>query len=176
MAQFELKDTGDLKRLIKDLRTASNGKELRQQFNKEVRAVLQPVAADVRVAYRAAPSMGHDSMARGSRNRASLRALLAKATVVQVRPTGKQAAVRVAVAGKRMPSGLRALPRYWEGEATRGGRSRWRHPIYGDRTTWIQQRPRKTFDPVVLPSVPRVVTAVHRAADTIAKRIVRGTI
>lgn len=176
MPQFELKDTGDLRRLIKDLRTASNGKELRKQFNREVRAALLPVAGNVRVAYRASPSMGHEGMSRGSRSRTSLRVLLAKATAVQVRPTGKQAAVRVAVLGKRMPSGLRSLPRYWEGESTRAGRGRWRHPTWGNREAWVQQPARRTFDPVVLPSVPRVVAAVHRAADTVAKRIVRGTI
>jgi hypothetical protein len=170
-AMFEIKDTGDLRRLAKDFRTAANGKELRRQFTGEVRAALRPVAADVRAAYRAIPSMGHESMSRGSRGRADLRALLAKATAVQVRLSGKWPAVRIAVPGKRMPSGMRALPRYFEGE-----KLPWRHPVFGNRNAWVAQRPRRIFDAVVRPAEAKVVAAVNRARDEVARKLERGTI
>jgi hypothetical protein len=170
MAEVIIKNTRDLTQLAKDLRKASDGKELRKQFTTEVRGALRPVAADVRAAYRAAPSMGHASMSRGSRDRPDLRGLLAKATQVQVRTSGKRAAVRVAVPGKRMPSGMRALPRYWEGE-----KPRWRHPTFGNRTAtgWVQQPARRTFDPTVQPHVPQVVAAVNRAADEVRRQLER---
>lgn len=174
MAEVTIRSS-DLKQLGKDFRQASNGKELRKAFNKQVSGVLRPVAAEVRGAYRAASSHGHGTASRARQGQPGLRVLLAKATATQVRTSGRQAGVRIAVRGKKMPTGMRALPRYWEGEATTAGRGRWRHPVFGDRTTWVQQPSRRTFTPVVEPHVPQVVAAVNRARDEVARKLERRT-
>jgi hypothetical protein len=172
MAEVIIKNTRDLTQLAKDLRQASNAKELRKQFTTEVRGALRPVVVDVKAAYRAAASGGHASATRARQAGPDLRGLLAKATLLQVRTSGKQAGVSVKVAGKKMPLGMRSLPRYWEGEATTAGRGRWRHPVYGRRTDpWVQQPSRRTFDPAVQPHVPQVVAAVNRAADTVRRKL-----
>lgn len=173
MPQVEIR-SNDLKQLGKDFRQASNGKELRAQFNKQVSGVLRPVVGEVKSAYRAASSQGHETSSRARRGQPDLRKLLAKAAGMQVRTSGKRAAVRIGVAGKRMPSGQRALPRYWEGEATTAGRGRWRHPVFNDRTNWVQQKSRRTFDPVVRPHLSQVTAAVQRARDEVARKLERG--
>jgi hypothetical protein len=172
MAQVEIR-SNDLKQLGKDFRQASNGKELRKAFNKQVSGVLRPVAAEVRAAYLAAPSHGHGSASRARQGQPDLRGLLAKSTVMQVRTSGRQAGVRIAVRGKKMPSGMRSLPRYFEGEPTTAGRGRWRHPVFGDRTRWVQQPSRRTFEPVVSPHLPQVAAAVQRARDEVARKLER---
>ncbi len=173
MAQVEIR-SNDLKQLGKDFRQASNGKELRQAFNWQVGAVLRPIVGQVRAAYRAAPSGGHGSASKARQGQPDLRGLLAKATGMQVRTSGRQAGVRIAVRGKKMPSGMRSLPRYWEGEATTAGRGRWRHPVFKDRTIWVQQPSRRTFEPVVAPHLPQVTAAVNKARDEVAAKLERG--
>lgn len=168
--QVEIR-SNDLKQLGKDFRHASNGRELRKEFNDKVRAVVRPIVSQVQAGYRAAPSHGHGTATRARQAQPDLRGLLAKATQMQVRTSGKQAAVRIGVSGKRMPSGKRGLPRGWEGT----GRP-WRHPVFGDRTTWVTQpRPRRVFDPIVQPHLPRVVAAVNEARDEVARKLERGT-
>jgi hypothetical protein len=174
MADLIIKDTGDLKRLAKDLKQASNAKELRKQFTKEVRGTLRPLVPAVRAAYLAAPSGGHATASRARQAQPDLRVLLAKATRVEVRLTGKQAGIRIRVDGRKMPSGLRSLPRYWEGERGTAGRGRWRHPVYGRRRDpWVQQPSRRTFYPTVEPHLPQVAAAVNRAADTVRRKLER---
>jgi hypothetical protein len=174
MAQVEIR-SNDLKQLGRDFRQASNGKELRKAFNRQVSGVLRPVVGQVKAAYLASASGGHQSASRARQGQPDLRGLLAKATVMQVRTSGKQAGVRIAVRGKKMPSGLRSLPRYWEGEPTTAGRGRWRHPVYGRRDTWVQQPSRRTFTPVVEPHLPQVTAAVQRARDEVARKLERGS-
>jgi hypothetical protein len=157
-----IRDTGDLRRLIKDLAGQADGKQLRQEFTRQVRDVLRPVVQEVKVAYRAAPSQQGSARRRGG----SLRGELAKATAMRVRATGKRAGVSIGVAGKRMPSGMRALPRYWEGT-----KPRWRHPVYGDRDVWVDQAARPTATPIVERHDHLVVAAVERAAEQIRRKL-----
>lgn len=146
---FVIKDGGDLKLLNKALRQQADGKQLRKELTSAFRAVLRPIAREVQAAYRAAPSEGHDTASHGRRDQPDLRQLLAKATKVEVRLSGKQAGARIRVDGRRMPDRMKSLPAYWEGEGgPRGGASRWRHPVYGDRDTWVQQPSRPTATPI----------------------------
>jgi hypothetical protein len=170
MAQVTIRDTGDLKRLAKDFRQASNGKELRKEFTTQVRAVLRPVVDEVKGAYRAGPSQGHEGWGGVRKREPGLRTMLAKVTQMQVRTSGKQAGVRLRVSGKRMPSGYRGLPKAVEGQ----GRP-WRHPVFGDRTTWVQQPSRPEFYPVVERHVDDVARAVEAARDEVARKLERGT-
>ncbi len=169
MAQFEIKDAGDLKRINKQLRQLADGKAIKKELTQGFRNVLRPLVPEVRAAYKAAPSMGHDSMSRGSRGRTDLRALLAKATRVEVRLAGRQAGARIRVDGRRLPSGMRALPRHWEGE----GRP-WRHPVYGRRDTWVQQKSRKTFYPIVQRHEAQARRAVEQVISQVKAKLERA--
>lgn len=166
--EVTIRDTGDLRRLARDLKQASNGKQLRQEFTRAVRDALRPVVAEAKAAYLAAPSQGHASASRQRQGVGDLRLELAKATGMQVRTSGKQAGVRVAVAGKKMPTGRRGVPRYWEGTSRRP----WRHPVFGDRATWVAQpRMPRVFYPAVERHRAAVNAAVDRAADEVRSKL-----
>jgi hypothetical protein len=159
--QVELRDTGDLKRLGKALRQAGDGKALRKELTGGMRGVLRPLVPRVRAAYLAGPSKG----ARRRRPGPGLRSLLAGSVRVEVRLTGKQAGARIRADGRRLPSGMKALPRYWEGTNRRG----WRHPVFGNREVWTAQPPHPAFNAAVRPAE----AAARREVDRIVREVAR---
>jgi hypothetical protein len=124
-----LQDTGDFKRLSKELGKTAEGKQLRKELTKSLRTILKPFVADVKASYS------------GGRH---LRPLLKKATHSIVRTSGREVGARVLVDGRRMPSNMKRLPQYYEGQARRP----WRHPVFANRNeprpswTWVDQGPR----------------------------------
>jgi hypothetical protein len=118
----------------------------------------------VKAAYRAGPSQGRPRHRQGP----GLRSLLASATRLEVRTTGRRAGARIRVAGDKMPSAMRALPQMWEGE------KRWRHPVFGDATTWVGQASRPTFYAAVQPSEAQARAEIERVVGRIIHRIERA--
>jgi hypothetical protein len=163
-------DSKDLKDLNRAFKNVADGKELRKEFTTGLRNILKPLVPEVRAALLASPSMGHEGMSHAQADRADLRALLAKATRVEVKLTGKQAGARIRMDGRRMPSGLRGLPKAWEGQ----GGARWRHPTWGNRGRWVQQRPRPTFWRVVAPHQDRAIREVEEIANRIVRKLERA--
>lgn len=160
-----VRDSGDLKQLAKDLRGVADGKELRRELTSGLRGVLTPLAGQVKAAYRAAPSRGR------SHPGPSLRSLLAKATRVEVRTTGRLAGARVRVDGRKMPVGMRSLPAMWEGPP-KG--KRWRHPVFGDRETWVAQPSHPTFYPIVEPHADDALRAINDVIDGVRAKLERN--
>jgi hypothetical protein len=162
--KVELVDTGDLKAVTRALGKFADGKVLKRELSQGMRDVLRPVVEQVKAAYRSAPSMGRPHQG------PSLRGLLAKATRMEVRTAGKLAGARVRVDGRRMPPGMRALPKAHEGV------KRWRHPVFGDRETWVQQRSHPTFGPTVERAVSEAdaVREIERVVGRIFDRIERA--
>lgn len=163
-------DSKDLKDLNKAFKGVADGKELRRELTTGLRNVLRPIVPEVRAAFKASPSMGHGGMSKAQQARPDLRALLAKATRVEVKLTGRAAGARIRVDGRRMPSGLRGLPKAWEGEAG----ARWRHPTWGNRNVWVQQRPRPLFYGIVAPRAERAVRAVEEVANRVVAKLERA--
>jgi hypothetical protein len=164
-------DSKDLRDLNKAFKGVADGKELRAELRTGLRDILKPIVPEVRAAYRASPSMGHGGMSRAQMARPDLRALLAKATRVEVKLTGRQAGARIRVDGRKMPSGLRGLPKAWEAE----GGARWRHPAWGRRRDpWIQQRPRPLFYRIVEPHAEPAARAVEEVAGRVLKKLERA--
>jgi hypothetical protein len=122
--KVEIKDTGDLKRLSRDLGKTAEGKELRKELGRAFRAILRPILVEVKASYS------------GGRH---LRPALKRATRMEVQLTGKNPHASIRVDGRRMPDGMRKLPAYYEGEA------RWRHPVFGNKEVWVDQSPRPMF-------------------------------
>lgn len=152
----------DLRRLSRDLRKEADGKALRRQFVKDVRAEVRPLQNAVKAAYQAAPS---ESARRPGQP--SLRRSLAKATTTEVRLSGRRAGVTLRVSGKKMPEGQRRLPKLWEGE------SEWRHPVHGNTEVWVSQPARPTFDRIVPPAAHRVRRRIEKIATDLARRLTR---
>ena len=160
--QITLRDTGDLKRLARDLRDVADGKELRKELTKGMRDILRPLVPVVRAAYRSQSSKG----ARHANNRADLRALLAKSVRVEVRTAGKLAGARIRADGRRMPDRMKSLPAYMEGE-----KPRWRHPVFGDRETWVSQPADPVFYRTLAPHTYKARVAADKVIDDIARKL-----
>ena len=163
-------DSKDLKDLNRAFKGVADGKALRKELTTGLRNVLRPIVPEVRAAFKASPSMGHGGMSRVQASRTDLRALLAKATRVEVKLTGRQAGARIRVDGRRMPSGLRGLPKAWEAE----GGARWRHPTWGNRQRWVQQRSRPLFYRIVAPKAEGAARQVEEIANRIVRKLERA--
>jgi hypothetical protein len=177
--QPRIVQTSDLKRLQKELRTVADGKQLRKELTGGIRSAMAPVAPLVKAAYLG--QAGHKGKrSRGRARQPNLRTLLANATRIEVRTTGKQAGARIRVDGRKMPAGMKALPRYWEGE-----KRPWRWPVYpgrSDRTRtttfdarWAQGRARPTFDRTVEPHSPQVRREVDEMFERVRKKLEGAT-
>ncbi len=163
-------DSKDLRDLNRAFKGVADGKELRKELTSGLRNVLKPIVPEVRAAFKASPSMGHGGMSHAQANRPDLRALLAKATRVEVKLAGRAAGARIRVDGRRLPSGMRGLPKAWEAE----GGARWRHPTWGNRGRWVQQRSRPLFYRIVAPKAEPAAREIEQIANRIVKKLERA--
>jgi hypothetical protein len=159
---FQIRDTGDLRAVTRELRRHKNGREVRRQLVREFQAIQRPMVARVRASWRSAPGAR-----RRYRGGPPLRTLLVKATRGQVRMTGQEAGIRIRTDGRRMPAGMKSLPRMVEG--TR----RWRHPVF-DEDTWVTQQPFPRFFAAVQPDADKARRQAERAGATILQQIARA--
>jgi hypothetical protein len=162
--QATLIDRGDLKRLYRRLGELEDGRELRRDLRAGLRGVLTPTRDRLKAAYRGQAGYG------GTRTRPGppLRYLLASATRVEVRTSGREAGARLRVDGRKMPSGMRSLPAYREGY-----KPRWRWPVYGNRNVWAQGQPHPTFDAIVAVTVDPARREVEQILDGIRRQLER---
>lgn len=168
--QVTIRDAGDLRAVNRALGKAANGKQLKAELRSELREVGRPLVPKVKAAWRSAPSRSAPSRSRRVGGRADLRAMLARATRLEVRSTGKQAGVRVRTDGRKMPDGMRSLPGYAEGVRRRP----WRHPVHGDTGTWVTQDPFPRFYRAVQPDEAAARRACERAVGRVLDKIARA--
>lgn len=148
----------DLARITRELRQMDD-KELLARFRKELRAASRPLVPAVRASIRAIPSSRPYTPA-------GLRGRLSRATTLEVKTSGKQAAVAIRVDGRKLPARSKAVAAYMEGT-----RPRWRHPVYGNRDNWVQQPPQPYFYKVMTTAGARARLAVGRVMDQITTDI-----
>lgn len=158
-ADFEIRSPRELKRIARELRGLDD-KELKKRFRKELRAAAKPLVPAVRQATRQIPSK-RPYRADG------LRGQLSKAVKLEVKTSGKQAGVRVRVDGRKMPTHMKALPQYVE-----GNKPRWRHPVYG-RDVWVQQDAKPFFYKSLRMAGPLARAAVNRVLTDIERDLTR---
>jgi hypothetical protein len=159
---IQVRDSRELRRLVGDLKEVADGKQLRKDLIRGLRKVLREYVPKVQAAYRAGPS----KMRPKSHGRADLRELLAKSVRIEVRTRGRQAGVRIRADGRRMPDQMKALPKYWEGT-----NPRWRHQVFGDPDTWVQQPAHPTFYPTLEPSTEPAGHQVDQVLDHIRHKL-----
>lgn len=164
--QVTIRTAADLKAYSKALRAHADGKELGRNLTRELRAVAQPFVPRVRQAWLSAPSTQGPG-----RGQPDLRLLLAKATRLEVRRSGRLAGVRIRTDGRKMPSGMKALPGYAEGIRRRP----WRHPVHGNRNVWVIQQPFPRFYDAVEPMFDQAWLATQRVLDQALEEIARAT-
>lgn len=156
MSGFELRGGKDLARISRQLRRTGNGRELTKQYRQQLRAAAKPMVPAVRASILAIPA--------GSQH-TGLRRRLAAAVRLTVRTSGRRAEVSVRVDGRRMPAEEGSLPSMMD------GRKRWKHPVYGNRETWVTQKPHPYFARAIIPLIRRSRSAIQRATREITKEI-----
>jgi hypothetical protein len=165
MPGVSIRPTNDLREVAKELREVADGKQLRRELTGGIRDALRPVVRLAQAAWRAAPE-GDATKSRERAAQGDLRVLLAKATRLEVRTSGRMAGARIRVDGRKMPGGMRALPGYAEGE-----RPRWRHPVFGDTDTWVSQAAFPTFYRTVEPHRDNVGRAIDDVLEDVKRKI-----
>lgn len=128
-------------------------KRLSTALRRNVRNAAKPIADAVRNA-----AAAHSSS-------------VAKSITLQVSPTARGGA-KVAIMAKqsKMPESKRPLPALLEGR--RG--PRFRHPVFGNRGTWVDQPAHPFLDATVTPRLEGVQRAILSAVDEAAASIGNG--
>jgi hypothetical protein len=155
---FQLRSGRDLARISRELRRMDD-RELLKRYRRELRAAARPLVPAVRASIRQIPS-------KRPYTAAGLRGQMARATGLEVKTTGRQAAVIIRVDGRKMPPKAKAVQAYMEGI-----KPRWRHPVYGNRNVYVQQPPHPYFFDVMRTSGTRARLAVNRVVDQVSKDI-----
>lgn len=155
-------DAGDLKALSGRLKALSDGKELRKELTKNLRAAMAPAVAQARGAAMGLPG-GH--VAADGR---PLRSAIASRIVPEVRTAGRTPGVRVKAKKSGMPRGFALAAR-----RTNRGRG-WQHPVFGKGSVRVHQSGLPGwFDNVFKGRTPVFRSAVIRAMEQTAKKITR---
>lgn len=152
---IQLHHGNDLRRISRELRRMDSP-EIKKRFRKELRAAARPLVPKVRAAIRATPSSR-------SYSADGLRGLMVKATRLEIKTASREAGVAIRVDGRKMPAHMKSLPAMVEGT------KRWRHPVFGNRENWVDQRKEPYFyrtlrvaGPVSRQAVNRVLAGISR--------------
>lgn len=134
-------------------------KELLKRFRKELRQAARPLVPLVRRSIRGIPSSRPYSAS-------GLRGQLGKATKLEVKTSGRQAAAVIRVDGRKMPNHSKSVQAYMEGT-----KPRWRHPVFGNTDVWVQQPPQPYFYKAMAAAGPRARKAVNKVMDQVSRDI-----
>lgn len=155
-----------LKKLSKELKDAGR-KDLRTQLRREIKDAGKPVVADVkRAALAVDVSSSQGGTARPDKS-TGLRARVAKATGLSITARG----IRIRVSGKKMGD-QKNLAKYLD--ASLGRYTRWRHPVFGNRNNWVEQRGDPFFFATIRKHTRDFRAACSEAMDKVADEIRRG--
>lgn len=145
------------KALARRLKDAGRG-DLQRKLTRAVRKEGAPALAAVRAKW-----AGVDvTSTRGGGSSSGLRARVAAATRMQVLGT----AIRIKVDSKKVD------PRYGR-QLTFGldGLGRWRHPVFGNRKVWTEQKGQEVFYSTLTGYAPRWRAGIARAMEDVARQI-----
>lgn len=150
--------------LSKQLKQAGRG-DLQKRMRREIRQASRPVVRDVQQAVRSvevtSPKGGHQRPDRST----NLRERVARATGVSTTQHG----VRFRVSAAKVGDYGVKLPKYLD--ASLGNYERWRHPVFGNREVWAQQRGEPYFGVTITRHARDFRRAVQQAMDKVAEEI-----
>jgi hypothetical protein len=116
-----------LRDLGRALRSVEDGKQLRKDLIRNIKAALKPSADEAKASIRSMPSAG---VRRGG---LSLRGQVAKRVVVETRLSGRSVGARVRAKKTPKARGFESAPKRLNRAAG------WRHPFFGDTERWYSQ-------------------------------------
>lgn len=155
-----------LTQLHRALRGQADGKERIKQLRKELVKAAKPLIPAIRANIKSIPSRGQSRR----RGRKPLRTRLSQSLTTQIRFRGPRAGIYVFMNPRKMPDGQKALPGYFE---TVPGKTRFRHPVFGNREVWVQQNPPQPgyFTRAIEGTERQVARNIERVLDETARSI-----
>jgi hypothetical protein len=144
-------------RLTTALKSEEDGKALRSDLNKNLRAAVQPAIVAAQTAVRAMPVKGADQ---------GMRSAVAAALKPAIRASGVYSGVSVSAARGKYPRGFQNAP------AALNRKAGWRHPVYGNKGVWRNQIGQPGwFDDAMAASGPEARAAILAAVSAMNARI-----
>lgn len=154
-------DSEDLRDLARALSAETNGKALRRDLAKNLRAALEPAKVEVRANLMSMASAGVPV------DGPPLRTAILKNMKADARLTGRSAGARLRIRKKGMPRGFNNAPKRLNRKAG------WRHKVWG-RDVWVQQFGKPDyFDDATTRRRGEYRRAVIAAMNECARRIAR---
>lgn len=146
--------------LVRALRAEEDGKQLRRELAKNMRAALRPGAAEAKSSIMAMSSAG-------LRTGPALRSSIARKIRPEVKLGGRWSGARVKAFKTK---NIRNFPNAPKRTNRAGG---WRHPVFGNRDVWVTQTGKiDWFDDAFKGREGEYRTAVEQAMEDMARRIV----
>ena len=144
--------------------------EFKKAVKKRLKTAAEPVVEEVKRAALSIPAKGGDATAARKKRgeNLGLRASLANATISDINPTKKGAILKIRVSTTKFISASgrpRTIPYYMEGRRKRA----WRHPVFGNRENWVEQKPHPFLGVTVLPHKMKFAGEVTQALDDALK-------
>ena len=160
--EVKVEDQRDALRLLaKTLKQHSDGKRLRRELNRNLKAAIEPMRERAKSNLLSIASSGrpHGTV---------LREAVAKELKVQV-ATGRRAGVKLWMRKRNMPREFTNAPKALNNPKG------WRHPVFGNTEVWVAQsaEPVEWFDAATRDEGLRrqVRDAVQQAMETVAQQI-----
>jgi gas vesicle protein len=145
--------------LVRAIRAEEDGKELRKELAKNMRDALKPGAQEAKSSIMSMSSGG-------LRTSPALRSSVAKKIRPEVKLGGRWSGARVKAFKTKNVRGFPNAPK----RLNRA--SGWRHPVYGNREVWVQQRGKVDwFDRAFNGREGVYKAAVEQAMEAMARRI-----
>lgn len=145
--------------LVRAIRAEEDGKELRKELAKNLRAALRPGAAEAKSSI-----MGMSSG--GLRTAPALRSSIARKIRPEVKLGGRWSGARVKAFKTRNVRNFPNAPK----RTNRA--SGWRHPVFGNREVWVDQTGKiDWFDDSFQGREGEYLAAVNEAMENMARRI-----
>lgn len=152
-------DQTQMQQVYAALKTEADGKKLRTQLTKELKAVIKPAQEKAQRNIQAMPSQ--------DAKYGDMRESISAAIKISVRTTGRNTGVMV-VANKGK------YPRKFNNAAAQFNRAGWRHPVFGNTQVWVTQVGKPGYFDSIMGDKPEYLEAVRSClqamADSIAAR------
>lgn len=146
--------------LVRAIREEADGKALRKDLAKNMRDALRPGAEQAKGSIMGMASSGRSSTA------PALRSAIARKIRPEVKLGGRWSGARVKAFKTKNIRGFPNAPK----RTNRA--SGWRHPVWGDRENWVQQRGKlEWFDRAFRGREALYKAAVEQAMEEMARRI-----
>jgi hypothetical protein len=161
-------DPTDFAKVVKEISAVDPN--FKKAVKKRLKTAAEPVVEEVKRAALAIPAKnGEARVSRKKRGESQgLRVSLANATISDINPTKKGAILKIRVSTSKFMSASgrpRTLPYYMEGRRKRA----WRHPVFGNRENWVEQKSHPFLGVTVLPHKMKFAGEVTQALDEALK-------